>query len=62
MGLIPREADFARFDCRGGVQVRMGVSQALGAFVATLERRRRRETAPSLAKNTCVAMQQRPCT
>jgi len=34
----------------GRVQVGSGVSQAVGAFVATLERHRRRETAPPLAK------------
>ncbi len=34
----------------GGVRVGSGVSQVMGAFWATLERHRRRETAPSLAK------------
>ena len=50
------------FGCPEGVWVGSGVPEVLAAFVATLGRHRRRETAPSLAKNASVAMQQRPCT
>jgi hypothetical protein len=60
--MIRQEVDSAAIRLPGGVQVGSGVSEALGAFWATLEQHRRRETAPSLAKNTSVAMQQKPCT
>jgi hypothetical protein len=62
VGLIPREADSGRFGCREGLGLVGVFHKRKATFWATLERYRRRETAPPLAKNTSVAMQQRPRT
>jgi hypothetical protein len=62
-GLSLKDSDSAAICSREG-SGRLGRFRRYGshekAFWATLERHRRRETAPPLAKNTSVALQQGP--
>jgi len=58
----PQEADSAGVASREGLGLVGAFHKCKATFWATFERHRRHETAPSLAKNTSVAMQQRLCT
>ena len=62
MGLSLRKPLLGRLVFREGLGLVGAFHKRKATFGATLDRHRRRETAPPLAKNACVAMQQGPCT